>query len=95
MARLFILLIVLFALISYIPSLEARKVTRAEKIDALLLEDSSSTQKLLLKEHRPVLRVLLPIEKDHAVETNVKLFTPDSAETERLFQSNPSPGIGN
>ena len=93
MARFFMLLFVLFALVSFIPSFEARKVMRAEKGDALILEDSS-TQKLLPKDYSSNLPVL-PFEEDHAVATNVKLFTRNFVETDRLLQSVPSPGIGN
>lgn len=88
------LLFVFFALISYTPSFEARKVMREEKRDALHLEDSS-TQILLPKDQYSSVLPPFPQEKGHAVATNVKLLTSTAVEIDRLLQSVPSPGIGN
>lgn len=89
MARSLVVLILLFALTSYMPSYEGRKVIMSpEKKDALVLEDTS-TQIVLPKDHYSSI-----IERGQAVATNEKLLTLNLAESYRVLKSVPSPGIG-
>lgn len=91
MARLnFILLALLFALISSMSCFEApRKIAKTEKQqgEELLLEDiwrSTTPLSVLPRDGSPT------PPKGHAVTTNAKLFV----DTDRVLQSVPSPGHG-
>lgn len=85
MARscLILLIIILIALVSYMPSSEASRPLRAEKKDVIPKDYNSVSN-------------ILPVEQVHAITANNKpLMERNLAETERLLVSVPSPGIGN
>ncbi|XWS10155.1 hypothetical protein CRYUN_Cryun39dG0051000 [Craigia yunnanensis] len=91
MARLSLaLLVILFALIYQLPSMQSRKLFNAEKKEVFPLKDNLVPNDLPKKPTPP----LSPTDKDLIMANNERFFALHLAKTDRLLQSVPSPAAG-
>ena len=91
MARLsLVLLVILFALIYQVPSMQSRKLFNSEKKEVFPLKDNLVPIDLPKKPTPPP----SPTVQDLIMANNERLFALHLAKIDRILQSVPSPGAG-